>query len=196
MSRWRSGGLGWCGGLEASLLAVSMFVAGCNARGGDRGVGHGGGGTGDDAGADSSGEASASIACNPSATGCLCLVDDGQAGQIDACSPTSVAENETERGVCCVSQSLCVCIRYTCRSDPGSSFCQCGSVLNLSSLTSGSLVGECPEPSAQQRCCFSQDNGTCICSRLACAGEEIAVANCSAAAAGACRPGEEIAACR
>ena len=51
----------------------------------------------------------------------------------------------------------------------------------------GDLVAECPAPTAGQKCCFSQDNATCICSGLACAAEETQVANCSATAAGACR---------
>ena len=70
-----------------------------------------------------------------------------------------------ERGVCCVAQSLCTCTPYTCRSDPSSSFCQCGSVVALAGVTLGTAVAECPAPTAAQKCCFSQDNASCICSR-------------------------------
>jgi hypothetical protein len=153
----------------------------------------GSGGAGSPGGGGSSGSA---ISCNPMQTGCLCIVGDSQPGQIDTCSPTSVAQNATERGACCTAQSLCACIRYTCRSHPESSFCQCGSVDSLASVTVGAAVAECPAPTGGQKCCFSQDNATCICSGLGCDGEETEVPSCSAAAAGKCRSGEEITACR
>ena len=63
-----------------------------------------------------------------------------------------------ERGVCCLTQSLCTCTPYTCRSTPSSSFCQCGSVVALAAVTLGRPVAECPAPAARQKCCFSQDN--------------------------------------
>src|SRR5262249_40631550 len=117
-------------------------------------------------------------------------------GQLTACSPASVVQGATEQGVCCTAESLCWCIRYTCRSDPSSSYCQCGSVATLATVTLGSPVAACPAPAAGQKCCFSQDNASCICSRLACAAEETEVPGCSATAAGACNPGEAIGACR
>ena len=142
------------------------------------------------------GSSGAAISCNASGSGCLCIAGDPQPGQITTCTPASVAQGETERGVCCVTQSLCACTRYTCRSDPASSFCQCGSVLTLASVTLGTAVAECPTPGPEQKCCMSQDNASCICSRLACAAEETQMPNCSATAAGACASGEDITACR
>jgi hypothetical protein len=124
------------------------------------------------------------------------VLDDPQPGQIATCTPTSVAQNEMERGVCCLTQALCICTAYTCRSNPASSYCQCGSVSALAGVTLGSLVAECPAPSGEQKCCFSRDNASCTCARLACAAEETEVPNCSATTAGACSPGEEIATCR
>jgi hypothetical protein len=180
----------------ASLMSVAGLTAGCETRDdvagglGDSGtLGGGGAGGGGGSGA-------ATISCNPTGTGCLCIVGDSQPGQAATCSPTSVPQNEMERGVCCVAQSLCSCIRYTCRSDPASSFCQCASVATLAAVTLGSPVAECPAKTGTQKCCFSQDNATCICSGLACAAEETEVPSCSATAAGACRSGEEINACR
>src|SRR5262245_28823400 len=178
-------------------FVAALAIGGCDAKGDPPGspvggVGAGGGAVGG-AGGDSSGS---TISCNPTGTGCLCIADDTQPGQLDACSPTSVVQGATEQAICCTAQSLCSCIRYTCRSDPSSSFCQCGSVATLATVTLGSAVAECPAPTAQQKCCFSPDNGTCICSGLACAAEETAVPNCSAAAAGACNEGEAIAKCR
>lgn len=176
------------------VLSVGALVTSCEGRdnppGGTTGNGSFGGAGGGGAGA------SGSISCNPTGTGCLCIINDSQAGQLTECSPTSVPANENEGGVCCVTQAICVCTRYTCRSDPGSSFCQCGSVANLATVTLGSPVAECPAPTGTQKCCFSPDNSTCICSGLACAAEEMQVASCSATAAGACAPGEEITACR
>jgi hypothetical protein len=174
------------------VLALGALIAGCDGRDDIAG------GTADSGanGSGGSGGSGATISCNATGTGCLCIVNDPQPGQIDACTPTSVARDETEQGVCCVTQSICTCIRYACRSDPGSSFCQCGSVANLATVTVGVPVAACPAPTAAQKCCFSPDNSTCICSGLACGPEETPVANCSATAAGACAPGEEIAACR
>jgi hypothetical protein len=131
-----------------------------------------------------------------SGAGCLCVVDDPQPSQIDACGPTTVIQNATEVGICCTTLSLCSCGPYSCRSDPAAQVCQCGTRLSLASLTLGTPVAECPPPTEAQKCCLSRDNGSCICSRLACAMEETAVANCSAAAAGACATGESIDACR
>jgi len=183
--------------LHGTLLLITACIFGCDGRdnvaggltdGGNVGAGGAGGGRG--------GSIGSSISCNPTSGGCLCIADDAQPGQLTECSPTSVAQSETERGVCCVTQALCACTRYTCRSDPASSFCQCGSVSTLASVTLGSPAADCPAPTAGQHCCFSQDNASCICARLACAEEETEVASCSAAAAGACVSGEEIAACR
>jgi hypothetical protein len=153
-------------------------------------------GGGADGGGGSGASTGASISCNATGTGCLCIANDGQPSQLGECSPTSVATTDTERGVCCVTQALCTCIRYTCRSNPASSYCQCGPVSTLESVTVGSPAAECPAPVTGQKCCFSQDNASCICSRLACAAEEAEVPNCSAATAGACPSGEDIAACR
>jgi hypothetical protein len=181
-----------CGFVANVLFAVVACIAACDGRdnvagglvdGGNVGTGSGGSG-------------GSTISCNPTGGGCLCIADDAQPGQLTECSPTSVAQSEMEHGVCCVTQALCACLRYTCRSDPGSSFCQCGSVSTLASVTIGSPVAECPAPAAGKHCCFSQDNATCICSGLACADEETEVAGCSASAAGACNSGEDITACR
>ena len=187
-----------CGMVANGWLAFALFVAAsfaaCEDRGGagsrppDSGALDGVGGAGG-----SSGQA---ISCTASGGGCLCLVGDPQPGQLTTCSPVSVAPSETERGVCCVTQSLCTCTPYTCRADPASSFCQCGAAATLATVTLGTAVAECPAPTAQQKCCFSQDNASCICSGLACAAEETQVPNCSATAAGACPAGEDIAACR
>jgi hypothetical protein len=180
------------GGLVMSVLAA--FVA-CDNR--ETGAGSrppDGSGTG---AASGSGAASgAAISCNPSGGGCLCIAGDAQPGQLTTCSPASVVETDAERGVCCVAQALCTCTRYTCRSDPASTFCQCGSTLALAGVTLGAPAAECPPPASGQKCCFSQDNASCICSRLACAAEESEVPNCSAVAAGACPGGEDITACR
>jgi hypothetical protein len=176
-----------CGVVANVAVAFVLAIAGCDAKGdGPGGVRIDGGGGG----------ASGSISCNTTAGGCLCFVDDAQPGDVNTCSPTSVVANEMERGVCCLTLSLCTCTRYSCRSDPGSSFCQCGSVTTLAGVTLGSPVAECPAPTADQKCCFSQDNDTCVCSRLACAAEETAVSSCSATAAGACNSDEEIDTCR
>jgi hypothetical protein len=186
-----------CGSVVNGAFAVSLtitgLIGGCDGRddvpGGRADAGSLGGGNDD-------GGASSSISCNPTGNGCLCIVADNQPGQLAVCNPASVVQNETERGVCCVAEALCACLRYTCRSDPNSSFCQCASVSSLAGVTLGNPVAECPPPASGQTCCFSQDNATCICARLACADDEVEVANCSASAAGACRSGEEIAACR
>ena len=170
---------------------IALFVVGCFGRD-DVASGPPGSGVGGDNG----GATGSTISCNPTGTGCLCIVDDTQPGQLTACSPTSVAANAMEQGVCCVAQSLCTCTRYTCRSDPSSSYCTCGSVAILTTVTLGSPVAECPTPAPGKKCCFSQDNASCICSGLACGPEEIEVANCSAAAAGVCANGEAIDKCR
>jgi hypothetical protein len=181
----------------AFVLLVAACSAGCNVRGGGgAGIRTDGASTDDAEGGGFGGSGGATISCNSSATGCLCLIGDSQPGQITTCSPTSVAQNEMERGVCCVAQALCTCIRYTCRSDPATSYCQCGSTVDLATVTLGTQVAECPPPTTDQKCCASPDNGSCICSRLACGAEEIQVANCSATAAGACMAGGEIPACR
>ena len=194
-----------CGMVANELLAFVLIVAASFAACEERNGGAGsrppdGAATGGDqggSGTGGSGSVGPTISCSASGGGgCLCLVGDPQPGSLTACSPASVAQAETERGVCCLAESLCTCTRYTCRADPASSFCQCGSVLALAGVTLGTLVAECPAPTAQQKCCFSQDNATCICSGLACAAEETQVPNCSATAAGACRAGEDIAACR
>jgi hypothetical protein len=175
--------------LVVSSMIVASFAA-CNRDDVAGGPGaSGAGGTG-------GGPGGSTLACNPTGVGCLCLIDDAQLGQLTACSPSSVAQNEMERGTCCVAQALCSCIRYSCRSDPASAYCQCGTVATLAGMTLGSPVAECPAPVTGQKCCFSQDNATCICSRLACPEEETEVANCSAAAAGACASGEAIEKCR
>ena len=176
----------------AFILSTNGLIVACE----DRDDGAGGMPDGGSLGGAGGSGGGATISCNPTGNGCLCIVDDSQPGTLTTCSPTSVAQSEMEKGVCCVAQSLCSCIRYTCRSDPGSSFCQCGSASNLATVTLGSPVAECPTPAATQKCCFSPDNQTCICSGLACAAEEMQVANCSATAAGACSSGEDIAACR
>ena len=179
-------------------LSIVALIAGCAPRDdvatGTADAGSLGGA--DDAGWGEGGSGGATISCNGTGGGCLCILGDSQPGQLAVCSPASVAQGAIEQGVCCLAVSLCTCIRYTCRSDPATSFCQCGSVLDLAAVTVGTQVAECPPPTAAQKCCHSQDNGTCICARLACAAEETEVANCSAAAAGACPGGEEIAACR
>ena len=180
----------------ASILSIAGFAGGCDGRDDVAGGRIGGGSLGGTDGSGGAGGESSSISCNPTGTGCLCIVEDSQPGQLDACSPASVVQDEMERGVCCVAESLCACLRYTCRSDPGSSFCQCGSASSLAGVTLGNPVAECPPPASGQTCCFSQDNATCICARISCAEGEVAVANCSAIAAGACRSGEDIAACR
>ena len=202
-----------CGIVANVVLAVAVLTAGCDSTsappgsgppGGSAGGNGGGAGTGGAPGGSGGGSGAASggglggstISCNPTATGCICIVDDTQPGQITACSPASVTQAATEQGVCCAAQSLCSCLRYTCRSDPASSYCQCGSVATLATVTLGSPVAECPPPAASQSCCFSQDNQSCICSRLACAAEETQVPSCSASVAGACNAGEEIAKCR
>ena len=189
-----------CGIVVNDFLARSLFsiafalsVAGCAAD--DVASGHvqtGTGGTGGTGGGGPGG----SISCNPVGPACLCELDAPQAGQLTTCSPTSVAANDMQRGVCCLTQSLCICTPFTCRSNPSSSYCQCGSVSALAAVTLGSPVAECPTPTAQQKCCFSPDNDSCTCANLPCAAEETEVANCSATAAGACDSGEEIGTCR
>jgi len=193
-----------CGIVANVGCAVAVLFAGMIAACEDRGDGAGtrplDGGNGSLGGAQGSGAAGggngSAISCNQSGGGCLCLVGDAQPGAIASCSPTSVAQSATEQGVCCVAQALCACTRYTCRSDPASSFCQCGSVLSLASVTLGTSVTACPAKTGEQKCCFSRDNATCICSRLACSAEETEVPSCSAAAAGACEAGQDIGACR
>jgi hypothetical protein len=185
-------------------FALAMLVVGTIAACEDRGDGAGtrrpDGGSGSVGGAQgggaSGGGSGASISCNESSGGCLCLVGDAQPGAVATCSPASVVQNATEQGVCCLAQALCACTRFTCRSDPASSFCQCGALLSLAGVTLGTSVAECPAKTSEQKCCFSRDNATCICSRLACSAEEAEVPNCSAAAAGACESGQEIEACR
>jgi hypothetical protein len=180
----------------ASLLAIAGVIVGCEGRdnvaGGrlDAGGGSSGGGSG------AGGSGNGSISCNPTGAGCLCIVDDPQPGQLTACSPTSVAQNEMERGICCLTLSLCTCIRYTCRSAPASSFCQCGTVTDLAAVTLGDPVAECPMPVAGQKCCFSGDNATCSCALRDCDAAESEVPNCSAVNAGACNGGEGIPTCR
>jgi hypothetical protein len=185
-----------CGIVANVALVLALQVAACETGGGPPGGSLSDAGSGGAGGGASGGSSGSTISCNPTAGGCLCIANDTQPSTIDRCSPTSVAQNDMERGVCCTAQSLCTCIRYICRSDPGSSFCQCGSVPSLASVTLGSPVAECPTPIGTQKCCFSQDNASCICSGLACGAGETEVTNCSAAAAGACSSGEEIAACR
>lgn len=179
-----------CGIVANVLLAFALSVAGCAAD--DVAGGHvtvdGGGGSG--------GGPGGSISCNPVGPACLCELDAPQPGQLTTCSPTSVAATDTQRGVCCLTQSLCICTPFTCRSNPASSYCQCGSVSALAAVTLGSPVAECPPPTAAQKCCFSADNDSCTCANLPCAAEETEVANCSATAAGACDSGEEIDTCR
>jgi hypothetical protein len=180
------------------LVAFALSVAACTAD--DVASGHvqtGTGGSGADGGAGGGGGGlGGSISCNPVGPACLCELDSPQAGQLTTCSPTSVAANDMQRGVCCLTQSLCICTPYTCRSNPASSYCQCGSVSALAPVTLGSPVAECPTPSAQQKCCFSPDNDSCTCALLPCAAEETEVPNCSATAAGACNSGEELDTCR
>jgi hypothetical protein len=198
MRRQADGGCGVVANvLHAFVLFVAASFAACDDRGGAGSRPDDSGALGGDEGGGGAGGASGqTISCSASGDGCLCLIGDPQPGQITACDPVSVARGEAERGVCCVTQSLCTCVPYTCRSDPASSFCQCGSVPTLATVTLGTAVAECPAPTAQQKCCFSQDNASCICSGLACAVEETQVSNCSATAAGACLAGEDIAACR
>jgi hypothetical protein len=192
-----------CGIVANAVIAFAVTVASCDAQSAppgsasqDGSIGGSTGGTGGEAGAAGGGSNGSTISCNPTGNGCLCIVDDSQPGQLDGCSPASVAQGATEKGVCCTAESLCSCIRYTCRSDPSSSFCQCGSVATLASVTLGSPAAECPAPTAAQKCCFSQDNASCICSLLACTAEEVAVPGCSATVAGACNAGEAIEKCR
>lgn len=172
-------------------LAFTLSIAACAAD--DVASGHvqpgadGGGGDGGPGG---------SISCNPVGPACLCELDAPQPGQLTTCSPTSVAANDMQRGVCCLTQALCICTPFTCRSDPASSYCQCGSVSALAAVTLGSPVAECPPPTAAQKCCFSADNDSCTCANLPCAAEETEVATCSATTAGACDSGEEITTCR
>jgi len=183
-------------GVFAVVMPIACLIGACTnlEDGNDDRSDSGAVGAGTDGGAGVGGNGS--ISCTATGTGCLCIADDSQPGQLTVCSPTSVASGDAERGVCCVAESLCACIRYTCRSDPGSSFCQCGSVSSLGGVTLGDPAAACPTPATGQHCCFSQDNATCICARLDCADGETEVDNCSAVAAGACRSGEEIAACR
>jgi hypothetical protein len=171
----------------AIVLSAVGYVAGCIGRDNVAGGAPGGGGAG---------ASGATISCNATGSGCLCIADDAQPGTLAACSPVSVTTSEAERGVCCVAESLCTCTRYTCRSDPASSYCQCGSVAILATVTLGDQTAECPPPAAGQKCCFSPDNASCICSRLGCAAEETEVSACAAVTAGACATGEDIAACR
>src|SRR5437762_10201210 len=174
-----------CGIVANVVLAVALAAGGCDAMsappgsgplggsaGGNAGGGGAPGGSGGGAGGAGGGLGGSTISCNPTATGCLCFADDTQPSQITDCSPASVVQGATEQGVCCTAQSLCSCLRYTCRSDPASSYCQCGSVATLATVTLGSPVAACPAPVAPQACCFSQDDQSCICSRLACAAEE------------------------
>jgi hypothetical protein len=180
-----------------ALLVVGAMAA-CEGRDDGAGTRPPDGGDGALGGAQGGGGAGSgsSISCNQSGGGCLCLAGDAQPGAVATCSAASVVQSAMEQGVCCVAQALCACTRYTCRSDAASSFCQCGSVLSLASVTLGTSVAECPAKMSEQRCCFSRDNATCICSRLACSAEETEVSSCSAAAAGACDSGQQIEACR
>src|SRR5262245_35576445 len=89
----------------AVAAIVAAFIAACerdDVAGGPASTGAGGGPGGAGAGG-------SSISCNPTGTGCLCIADDVQPGTLATCSPTSVAQAETERGVCCVAQALCTC---------------------------------------------------------------------------------------
>jgi hypothetical protein len=186
-----------CGIVVNVAFAFALVtVASCDDRGGGAGSRLDGAQTGGEGGSGNGGSSGQTISCTASDTGCLCLVGDPTPSSITTCSPTSVAQNPMQRGVCCVAQSLCTCTPYTCRSDPASSFCQCGSVSSLATVMLGAPVLDCPAPTSGQKCCFSQDNATCICSGLACSAEETEVPNCSAAAAGACRSGDEITVCR
>jgi hypothetical protein len=142
------------------------------------------------------GPTGSSIACNATAGGCLCLLDDPQPGTLGACSPATIVRDAQEQAVCCLNEFLCSCNRYGCRSDDAASYCQCGLVTDLAGVTIGVPVAACPPPTPQQRCCLSSSNATCICSRLACAAEEVEVPSCAAATAGTCVEGEAIAACR
>jgi hypothetical protein len=195
MAARRSAGV-LCAIVANVAFAVALTTAGCIAKGDPPGSASVDGSTGGNGGG-AGGASGSTISCNPTAGGCLCIADDEQPGQLTDCGPGSVAQNALEQGVCCTAVSLCTCLRYTCRSDPASSYCQCGSVVDLASVTLGTQVAECPVPTEAQKCCFSPDNHMCICSRVAaCAAEEMQVSSCSAAVAGACNSGEEIAACR
>src|SRR5262245_38264269 len=97
-----------------SVVALYIFylIAGCTARDDAAGGRTDGGPLGeDDAGGMAQGDTGgATISCNPTGSGCLCIVDDSQPGQLAACSPTSVTQSPMEQGVCCVALSLCACI--------------------------------------------------------------------------------------
>src|SRR5688572_8173172 len=99
-----------CGIVANVAFAMVVFIVGAIAACEDRGDGAGsrpadggdssvGGAQGGGAGSAGSG---ASISCNQSGGGCLCLIGDAQPGTVMTCSPSSVAQNAAEQGVCCV----------------------------------------------------------------------------------------------
>src|SRR5262245_54039195 len=91
----------------ATALSIVALIAGCDVQDDDVATDRGDAGSlGGDGGGGGGGFSGATIACNPTGTGCLCIAGDSQAGQLAACSPASVAQSAMERGVCCVAVSL------------------------------------------------------------------------------------------
>jgi FG-GAP-like repeat len=163
-------------------LMVSFLISGC---GGSRGSG----GQAGRSGTGGAGPGDARI-CFTTSNGCTC--DEGPSdAQPPACNAGSVAKLPGDVGVCCQSAGglSCQCEAYTCIDDSNAAYCTCGP----SNAVRGALIGEvvtaCSAP-ATGHCCYSQGLNACTCSTLACAGDEVPVANCALTNVTVCGAGD------
>jgi hypothetical protein len=127
----------------------------------------------------------AAVACSATPSGCLCVSRDEQAGDLLACTGTSVAVHSGEQGVCCGNTDLCACDAYTCKSDATLGFCQCGPTGALSASLTGPGMASCPAD-ATQKCCLLADTHACSCSASDCDGGATMVASCTVAMVAVC----------
>ena len=149
-------------------------------------------------GGDAQGDGGSSCSVTPS--GCFCIAGTDLGG-LTSCDSASVVKDGAERGFCCADTGtdspLCRCDAYVCKNNPTAQDCECGTAFSVAmDVPTGTTATDCPAPTASQKCCFSAETATCICSTLDCESA-VAVPDCSVTRVAACPSGQQsVTACK
>jgi hypothetical protein len=167
--------------------------SGAPGAGGETGGSAGAGGNAGNAGASGNGATAGSAGNNGPRTctrfpaGCSC-VDGDPAADESPCTTMTVATMPGDVGVCC-ARTMCQCAPFICRNDASQGYCSCGVSTTITGVVQGDVVTTCPLPTAPQKCCYSHQFQSCVCSLLDCTTGWQTVPSCSITDVAVCLDG-------
>lgn len=132
------------------------------------------------------------VTCSALNTGCSCSADKAGATDLAACSKTSVAKGEFDKGNCCKASDSCTCTSYSCVRALRSSYCICDTTYRLAAeLPSGSNEGSCLiKDGTGYKCCHDSTLNRCTCDIGDCDVTATEVRKCDLALLTTCQSGQ------